>query len=181
MFRNVRYHFGRRPHLYSQFLTLVEELLLINDSCVPSLMPFYAPGPPSSPSYHIEQTITRIAELLKTLPAAFYQLNPLFHPHARVEFDIRYSPINSFVLKTQTTSRIVVLDSSCDLPLLDNLSAGQFGAMLRSHAVGDRDHHDLYEVTNPALQACLAQLAQDVMILAYLCRSLLTSVFPANR
>ncbi|KAF9445961.1 kinase-like protein [Macrolepiota fuliginosa MF-IS2] len=135
-------HLGSRAPL---FLTLLDQLLATSDSC------------------HVDRII-RVAKLLKRLPAAFYQLNSVFHPYARVEFNIRQNPVTGFVLKVANTSRIVLLDSSLEnASFFHNLTATRLCDILINCAAGDREYDDLHAVTDPAIRDCLAQLAQDIL------------------
>lgn len=112
---------------------------------------------------HAESVILRIAKLLKGLPAALYKFNRLFKPHARLEFNVKRNPVTCCVLKTQDTSRIVLLDSSLDhVPLLHDLSATSLRDILLYRKPGDCVYDTLCGVEDPALLDCLAQLAQDV-------------------
>lgn len=110
----------------------------------------------------VDHVILNLAKLLKTHPPAFYKLNQIFHPHARVEFDIRQSPIISFVLKTSDSSRIIILDPDHDLLPFHNLSTSQLRDILIHRGSGNCTYDSLRNVTDPALQDCLAQLTQDV-------------------
>lgn len=118
-------------------------------------------------SDHFDEVILSIARLLKTFPSALYQLNALFYPLARVEFNVQHSPLTSLVLKTSNTSRLVLLNSqnstSC---AFHNLTIFGLEDILINRMAGDEIYDDLHNVVDPALRDCLAQLAQDVRISA---------------
>lgn len=111
----------------------------------------------------IDEIIISIAGLLKELPAAFYRLNSLFHPYARVEFDLRRTPITSFVIKISGSSRIVVLDPPQGNPaIFRGLTAPRLRDILIKRNLGDHIYDELHVVEDDALCDCLAELVQDV-------------------
>lgn len=111
------------------------------------------------------EVVIDLSKLLQKLPAAFYRLNCLFHPYARVELNTRQSPITNFVLKTSNASRIVLLDSLQEnASQFHNFTASQLQEILANPVPGDPAYENLYNVTDPALRDSLAQLAQDVRL-----------------
>ncbi|KAF9445960.1 kinase-like protein [Macrolepiota fuliginosa MF-IS2] len=142
-FLDAIFHLGAEAPL---FLTLLDQLLSTDNSS------------------HVDGIIIRVAKLLKRLPAALYQLNSVFHPRAQVEFNIRRDPVTSFVLRAANTSRIVLLESSLkNTSLFHGLTATQFCDILTNRTPGDCEYDILHAVTDPAINDCLAQLAQDVL------------------
>ncbi|KAF9445962.1 kinase-like protein [Macrolepiota fuliginosa MF-IS2] len=143
---DIRSHLGSTTSSYARFLSLVEELLATYDS------------------RRVDGIVLDIAQLLRTSPAALYQLNPLFYPRARVEFNLQYAPVTSFVLTIQDSSRIVLLDSHDErLFTIHNLSALQLREIILHPATEDHTYDDLCSVKDPAIRDCLAQLTQNLL------------------
>jgi hypothetical protein len=107
----------------------------------------------------VEETVLHLVEVLKAYPVTLYKLNRIFPPDVRIEFNVQHFPVTSLVLKTPDASRIVFLDPR---HRLHNLSASSLCDILVNRTFGDLIYDTLHGVIDPALQDCLAQLAQDV-------------------
>ncbi len=112
--------------------------------------------------HHIDRAILDIAKILRAHPQTLYKFNEILHPYAHIEFNVWRSPITSFVLKTPDSSRILSLSSHSDHFSLGSLSTTQLCEIFTRGRCGEHTQDNLHLVTDPGLQECLAQLAQDV-------------------